>query len=275
MRSAIESEPLDIDEVVNDVGLRSAAMWELIARRDSEGGELEIPHTIVQFWDSDEIPADVRGCLRSWDTLTSLGFTRHLFNVRSARNFIGHHFAKRHLRAFERCSHPAMQADYFRYCFIYRMGGIYVDADDEYMGGDLDSGLRGGVLKLHPLCYRVSSDTMEDPFAQAGDDHDLIFYVNNNPLMAPANHPLVGAALKQATDRLLSADDSRDIQMMTGPGNLTEALVRHANALALSDEPLDFQILRNWESIARSKWPLDYRQGDRNWRRWATAGDAP
>jgi hypothetical protein len=95
----------------------------------------------------------------------------------------------------------------------------------------------------------------------------LIFYVNNNPLIAPPKHPLIELALKRATDLLLNNSYSiLDIQSTTGPGNLSASLVKHA--MQLDEMNMDFDFIRDWDTISESKWPLSYRNDNRNWRLW-------
>jgi len=57
-----------------------------------------------------------------------------------------------------------------------------------------------------------------------------------------------------------------EIQSTTGPGNLTAALAAHARYLQLEGLPFDFELLRDWESIAEMRWDLSYRADFRNWR---------
>jgi hypothetical protein len=91
--------------------------------------------------------------------------------------------------------------------------------------------------------------------------------VNNNPLIAPAGHPLVVHALERATDRVLSfGTNGREIQSMTGPGNLT-SLIAHALELQAQGVELDSALLQKWDAIAVSTWPLEYRSDDRTTRR--------
>jgi len=93
-----------------------------------------------------------------------------------------------------------------------------------------------------------------------------IFYVNNDPIAAPANHPVLRTALSRATGRLLGNNPHQAIQETTGPGNLTAALAAHANGLIAAGAPLDFTLLRNWETVAETRWRLSYRDDQRNWR---------
>jgi mannosyltransferase OCH1-like enzyme len=230
------------------------------------------PKFLVQFWDdANTIPPDVRECIDSWAALENLGFQRLLFDDASAEDFVESHLDSRHLRAFQSCRHPAMRSDYFRLCFMLVVGGFYVDADDVYLDQPILDLFSDSNLKMQPLCYDVANDAMLDPATSASTDaeNERIFYVNNNPLIAPARHPIIADALERATTSVLSENANvQDIQALTGPGNLTACLVKRALDLEREGVPNDFVLLTEWESIARSQWPLEYRADDRNWRRW-------
>lgn len=239
--------------------------------------DLSIPRNIVQYWDDSEIPSDVQRCLNSWRVMGSLGFKQLIFDKKRARMFIERHFSNTNLRAFDSCTHPAMRSDYFRLCFLLKNGGLYVDADDELREPEAIVPLMdAGVLRLQPLCYRQSTDSMVVPADFAGEvGDDLTFYMANDPILTPPNHPIIQAALDQATDRLIAANGaSRDIQWLTGPGNLTEALVHYSLQLEATDTQPDFQFIFTWVQIAPGDWTLEYRNDNRNWRLWIT-GDNP
>lgn len=101
------------------------------------------------------------------------------------------------------------------------------------------------------------------------DSPNLIFYVNNNPLIAPAGHPVIRLALERSTQILLTqAGDSWDVQSTTGPGNLTASLVGHAIEFERAGAARDFALLTDWDIVSVSRWPLGYRSDERNWRLW-------
>lgn len=236
-----------------------------------------VPHIIIQYWDDGDIPSDVQRCLDSWRVMGGLGFQHLIFDKEQARAFIERYFSGTHLQAFDSCIHPAMRSDYFRLCFLLRNGGLYVDADDELREPEAIVPLMDTVaLRLQPLCYQLSTDSMVVPTSFAGEvGEDLIFYVANDPIIAPADHPVIQGALAQATDRLINANStSRDIQWLTGPGNLTEALVRYSLQLETTGIHPDFRLIFTWVQIAPGDWTLEYRNDNRNWRLWI-AGDAP
>lgn len=228
-----------------------------------------IPRRIVQYWhDLQALPADVQECMDSWSRWGSSGFEYRVFDARGAARFIERSLGRVHLRAFMRCYHPAMQADYFRLCYLVINGGMYVDADDVCIAKDISELFVGSGVKVQPLCYDIASDSMVqcEVFLQAGTNREgLIFYVNNNPLIACEGDPIVSRALERATLRLNFAaeDELPEIQSTTGPGNLSRIIFELG---ARCPDEHRVTVLRTWDSVGMSKWPLGYRADGRNWR---------
>lgn len=265
--------PIDISE---DNKLRSRYIWYLIqepASTISKDTASVIPRILIQFWDDAKIiPADVRKCIDSWQLLDEYGFERLLFDDESARDFIKNNFDHHYLDAFAQCKHPAMRSDYFRLCYISKKGGFYVDADDVYKGFDINSWFNNGNLKIQPLCYDISTDLMinaTDFITSCKYSSNLIYYVNNDPIIAPPNHPLIRMALERSTRILLAPRSNiKDIQSVTGPGNLTACLVRYAIETMNAGKEQDFFLIDNWDEVSVPQWPLEYRKDKRNWRIW-------
>ena len=228
------------------------------------------PRTIVQFWhDLRQLPEDVKECIASWTGWETSGIAHRLFDERSAKAFIGRSLDTRHERAFERCYHPAMQADYFRLCYLFVEGGFYVDADEVCVGTDIACLFEDGRLKVQPLCYDIDSGTMVNPSVFLRADayaSSWIFYFNNNPLIANGGHPVIKSALSQATGLLELADEDAlpEIQTTTGPGNLSKSIFNLGTTLRGGES--DLMVLRDWNAFAVSRWPLSYRNDARNWR---------
>jgi mannosyltransferase OCH1-like enzyme len=228
---------------------------------------------LVRYWHNrTEIPDDVQECLDSWRPLAQAGFRLTLFDDDRGRRFIESHFGHRHLAAFDRCRHPAMRSDYFRLCYLVACGGFYIDADEVYLGGKCDRLVGDDLLKVQPLCYDSDTNEMVDVpvFSRAGAaSRSWIHYVNNNPLIAPASHPVLEAALARSTRLLEPIPAHRlDIQSTTGPGNLTASLVAHALTTERAGVAADYLFLTEWDQLSVSRWPLSYRNDERNWRLW-------
>jgi hypothetical protein len=272
------SATVDAERIANDDGLRSNYVRELLWEAEDDTpspAANQIPTMIMQFWDNAlAIPGDVAQCLETWrSAAANAGLTYTLFDDTSAERCIANTLGSAFADAFARCPHPAMRSDYFRLCYIFRYGGLYVDADDVYEGDGLRSCFDDGRLKVQPLCYDVLSDRMvpSEVFREPQEStSSWVFYVNNNPLAAPPFHPIVRLALARATALLVGNSDVRfDVQGTTGPGNLTRCLVRHALAVEASQpRARDFLLLPDWDEIATSRWPLSYRDDERNWRHW-------
>lgn len=264
----------DFTNIAEDDNLRSECIRELVQghltskKRNNASG---IPKVIIQFWhDLDDVPNDVQECLDSWNPLIQHGFKRVIFDDRSARSFIHERFSTKHVAAFDLCSHPAMRCDYFRLCYLLKTGGFYVDADEFYQDKSLQSFFNDDRLKVQPLCFDPFSGKMIQECIYINPNAYSpywIFYVNNNPIIAPPKHPIIHQALERATSILSNSPEERsDIQSTTGPGNLSASLVKHWNCLASKRNHRDFDFLYNWDSFSISKWPLSYRNDKRNWR---------
>ncbi|MFL9956354.1 glycosyltransferase [Paraburkholderia nemoris] len=236
----------------------------------SDSRERKVPKTIVQFWHAkDQIPSDVANCMESWERLAHNGLRYLLFDRRDARDFIRQKLGDRYSAAFDLCYHPAMLSDYFRLCFMLTEGGFYVDADDVYAGGNVENLFSDGRLKLQPLCYDIATDSMVSPsvFADVlNHSPDWIYYVNNNPLIAPPQHPVISKALEAATSQLEHAAERAlpEIQSTTGPGILTKSLFELAQGQPGID--LNVGIMWDWDAVGSTKWHLSYRNDSRNWR---------
>lgn len=229
------------------------------------------PRTIVQFWhDLRQLPHDVEECVATWTRWETSGFKHLLFDEHAAKAFIGSSLGARYERAFARCYHPAMQADYFRLCYLLVEGGFYIDADDVCVGTDIGWLFEDGRLKLHPLCYDIASKAMVKPsvfLCTDAYDPSWIFYFNNNPLVSCRGHPVIERALTQATSHLELAGEETlpEIQSTTGPGNLSKSIFDIGTAPGGSVES-SLVVLRDWDSRAISRWPLSHRGDARNWR---------
>ncbi|MEH6745291.1 MAG: glycosyltransferase [Maribacter arcticus] len=232
--------------------------------------EAEIPKRIVHFWDDlTQLPQDVNECIESWKILKQAGFDFQIFDEDSAREFIKTHLGSRFENAFNLCYHPSMKSDYFRYSYIFVMGGFYIDADDVYHGTSINHFFADGRLKLQPFCYDIESDQMvsSSDFVPLGADKwSWIFYFNTTPLIASRNHPIVERVLLNATEALEKNKKEKlpEVQATTGPGILTESILE---VIAKEEHPEETMlILHDWEKISTSKWPLSYRNDKRNWR---------
>ena len=227
------------------------------------------PKRIVQFWDDLlRLPDDVKACMDSWKKLERSGFQLEVFDKNSASAFIRNRLGTRYEDAFNKCYHPSMMSDYFRYSYVFVEGGFYIDADDVYHGTPIDELFVDGRVKLQPFCYDVATSQMVAPsiFTEPGANQPgWIFYFNTTPLIASRNHPIIERALLNATVSLEvdGAAGLPEVQATTGPGNLTRSVFEVISEGCASDAMM---VAHDWELISTSQWPLSYRNDSRNWR---------
>ncbi|EBU8262979.1 hypothetical protein L7C23_003422 [Salmonella enterica] len=247
---------------------RSLSVFELISELGIVRGNGHTPKNIIQFWDEKEnIPEDVQECMDSWKKLGEIDFYYQNFSQKTALEYISTNLTDSHVKAFNNCYHPAMKSDYFRLCYIYCSGGMYVDCDEVYSGQCIDNYFEDSALKLNPLCYDLKTDTMipYEEFIGRPIRKSCIYYFNNNPLIAGPRNPIIGYALNRATGILttLNNDDLPEIQSTAGPGNITASVIfsyYHNKNLNV------FRVLMDWERISNNVWSLSYRNDKRNWR---------
>ena len=269
-------ESNDTDPLKKDERDRSNFVRELVQSQHNKQVQASATHIvappkrIVQFWDDlDRLPLDVKECMASWKILEQSGFELQVFDENSTREFIRVHLGSRYEKAFDKCYHPSMMSDYFRYCYIYIMGGFYIDADDVYHGDRIDNLFIDGRLKLQPFCYDIATSQLVPPsdFVNTGAvNPNWIYYFNNTPMIAGPNHPIIARALLNATEALEQELNGElpEVQATTGPGNLTRSIFEVISEGACPEETI--VVVHDWEKISTSKWPLSYRNDKRNWR---------
>jgi mannosyltransferase OCH1-like enzyme len=90
--------------------------------------ELVIPRSLIQFWDSDSPPLDVLPLIRSWrDVNPSMKYT--LLNDKAVFRLLKESEFSHISSAYLEIPHPVDRSDIARLIYLYRYGGIYIDAD--------------------------------------------------------------------------------------------------------------------------------------------------
>lgn len=215
----------------------------------------KVPRRILQFWDQKTIPPDVQNCMASWRSIPD--FDHVLFDEEQAREFIRTEYDARHLDAYDLCNHPAMKADLFRLAYLYRHGGVYIDADDSYQGSNLEQLFReDGLFRARTASFR--RNLSEPP----------VTVYNNNPIFCVPNDKIIRMALQRAVGIMLSMgkSDFYNVVVITGPVNLSIAAYMTALDCIARDEEFLFCPIIGWDDIARKSENLEFQKTERNWR---------
>jgi mannosyltransferase OCH1-like enzyme len=184
--------------------MRQARYFSHQASPPTEAPALPIPPRIVQYWDTPEVPPDVRRLMESWPKHHP-GYEFSLYDNRAARAFLGGNFDPVVLQAYDRGREPAQKADIFRLATLLAHGGYYVDADDRCLAPVEAIVPPGCGLILYQEEYGT---------------------IANNFIGAVAGHPVIRLALEAAV-QAINRGDNDFVWLATGPGLLTRAFVQH------------------------------------------------
>jgi mannosyltransferase OCH1-like enzyme len=92
----------------------------------SKENNSEIPLNIFQTWHSKKLPISMFLAVSKIKKINP-EFKYYLFDDNDCCNFIKKYFNNKVLNAYNRLIPGAYKADLWRYCVLYKMGGIYLD----------------------------------------------------------------------------------------------------------------------------------------------------
>ncbi|HEX6687816.1 MAG TPA: glycosyltransferase [Solirubrobacterales bacterium] len=173
---------------------------------------------LIQYWHAERPPEDVARLLDSCARLNPE--MRHLvFDQVRAEAFIAEHFSAREVAVFRACAVPAMQADYFRYCAVETLGGVYIDADFHCIAPlrSLLEGVEGGRLFARS---KVPPGWPADLFGDRPRIGPYRIVANSILLFPQPRHPLLRLAVELTTANV-EHRIAEDIAVTTGPGIFT------------------------------------------------------
>ena len=208
---------------------------------------------MVQFWDKPDVPPDVRRVLDSWVEMHPQ-LRRTLFCEERARAFLVDEFGSAAAAVFDLCHHAAMKADYFRIAYLYRCGGIYVDADERC---------------LRPMGSLLSTAAVSDMAAVRSGD--VMGYLHNFWLGARAGSRVLELALREADRAILAKGEGQPLSIWqaTGPGLITRAVGQYLveDGSAASCGGVYLLPFRQYRSFVATAGDLSYKtESDANWQ---------
>ena len=93
---------------------------------DSDTVILGVPLIIYQSWHTNKVPYHMRETIyRLLDTNPE--FDYYLYSDETSREFIRKNYGKEVLTAFDTLKPGAYKSDLWRYCILYKTGGVYLD----------------------------------------------------------------------------------------------------------------------------------------------------
>jgi len=133
---------------------------------NNKNNEEVIPRNIFQAWHSDTLLNSVKFCIENVKS-SNPNFNYYLYNDNKCREFIKEFYPEDVLKAYDSIIPAAIKIDLWRYCVLYKYGGIYLDVkyfcvngfnfnyllNREYFCKDLDvsgSGIYNAIIICKP-----------------------------------------------------------------------------------------------------------------------------
>ena len=85
-----------------------------------------VPLVIYQSWQTNSVPDYMYSCIQKL-IATNAEFDYYLYSDNASRLFIEKYFDKEVLNAFDSLKPGAYKSDLWRYCILYKRGGVYLD----------------------------------------------------------------------------------------------------------------------------------------------------
>jgi len=136
-------------------------------------------------------------------------YNYQFYNDQECYDFIKNNFDENVLKAYEKCPLNVMKADLWRYCIIFKYGGIY---------GDMDA-----VLLTNPDNFMKKSYLILTP-----EDNGIFFC--NWTFAAPKESPILYTIINESVKRILEIKEIKGehiVHELTGPALMTFAIEKY------------------------------------------------
>jgi hypothetical protein len=169
-----------------------------------------IPKNIFQTHKSLEYiknKPNILNAMKSWINQSD-SFNYYFYNNSMCDAFIIKNFDKKINKAYFSLPLGVMKADLWRYCIIYKYGGIYADADT--------------ICKINPTIF------INNSYLTIAPEPGHPFFCQWT-FAAPANSPILKTIIDLSVERILELNkgDHINIHHLTGPAVFTDGIIKY------------------------------------------------
>lgn len=198
-----------------------------------------LPVPLFQFWDKN-MPAAVATLTKGVANTNSF-VDYQLFTDSGAAEFIRQSYGSETLKLYRNCLIPAMRADLFRYCYLARHGGFYIDAD--FMA----------LASIEPILNEAWQGCLY--LRERGLTNSMMYF-------STPYHPLAEKILEVALNNI-AIRSSTNVWQVTGPFVLQSIQAEPSNSELFHDIHLmDEKEFALYFKLAPH---LDYKLDDSHW----------
>jgi len=168
-----------------------------------------IPKVIYQTFYTKKLPRNIQNLIESMKKINP-EFEFFLYDDDEIENFIKNEFDERVYSAFKMLNVGSAKADLWRYCILYKNGGVYLDMDSE-----ITQNLN--FLDLDNSSAIVSRESHKGIFLQWC-------------LMFEPNHPILKICLERCVNNILNKK-TENILYLTGPVVFSDSVLEYCKVL--------------------------------------------
>ena len=161
-----------------------------------------IPKVIYQTWKTKNLPPS---CIDIKNNIQKLNpeYKILLYEDKDIDDFIKYNFDEYTYNSFLQLNVGAAKADFWRYCILYKYGGIYLDIDSNI---------------IRPLNELIQEDDQCIITREQSSGHFVQWF-----MIFEKNHPILLNLINQCC-RNITNKTTNDIIYLTGPGAFTESI---------------------------------------------------
>ena len=169
----------------------------------------KIPKVIYQTFETKKLSKEMNDIINSWKVHnTNYEYILHDNNDRE--EFIKSFFDTNVVNAYYKLRHNAMRADLWRYCILYKYGGVYADLDT--------------------LCFDSIDNFMTNKTEiMAPKDLGNTYHVANAFIAVVPNHPIMDYCIKEIVNNVENNVNYHDKRNIAGPGVFGKCINKHLN----------------------------------------------
>ena len=195
---------------------------------------------LFQFWDKKIIPTAVEELTKGVASVNS-SLRYQMFDDVTAADFIEKEYGGDTLSLYNSCAIPAMRADFFRYCYLAKHGGMYIDADFP------------AVASIEPLVSSQAKGCLY--LRERGLTNSMMYFREPGDSLA---EKILEVAIHNVASR-----SSNNVWQVTGP-NVLQALYAD-DATSMLFDGIHFIDEAEFAKYFKLAVSLDYKQDDSHW----------
>ena len=201
-------------------------------RQEGEQEIKGIPLTIYQSWTTNSIPPKMK---ETMDKVLKENpqFDHYLFSHETCESFIKENFSKSVLKAFRMLKPGAYKSDLWRYCILWKRGGVYMDVKFYPVVPLVD------ILTNHPDLFIKDTIATHTPDTDMKCKH-LAGGLYNGFLASKPKNPIFKEMIDTIVKHCKGKNLRNSMLQITGPCLLGEVVERHTSKNFIEDLPFEF-----------------------------------